>query len=91
MDQSAKLWAIASDIAKSGFEWGGLKMSKANWFRLLVAAVYGQKMVPDLNGNGFVFVDARTSRMTKEQLSEVIAFAEAWAVSNGIELSDEQD
>ena len=89
LDQSAKLWAIASDVAKSGKEWGGIKLSKGNWFRLFVASIYGQKMVPALDGNGFVFVDARTSRMTKAQISEVIAFAEAWAVTNGIELSDE--
>lgn len=89
LDQSAKLWSIATDIARSGKEWGGLKLSKQNWFRLLVAAVYGQKMVPDLNGNGFVFVDARTSRMTKAQISEVIAFAEAWTAQQGIQLSDE--
>jgi hypothetical protein len=90
LDQSAKLWSIADDIAKSGHEWGGITLSKTSWFRLLVASVYGQKMVPALDGNGFVFVDARTSRMTKAQISEVIAFAEAWAVTNGIELSDEQ-
>ncbi len=90
-DSSRKLWAIATDIAKSGKEWGGIKLSKANWFRLLVAAVYGQKMVPDLNGNGFVFVDARTSRMTNAQISEVIAFAEAWCATNDIPLSDEQE
>lgn len=89
LDQNARLWSIATDISKSGKEWGGLKLSKANWFRLLVAAVYGQKMVPSLDGNGFVFVDARTSRMTKAQISEVIAFAESWCVSEGIELSDE--
>jgi len=90
LQQSARLWAIASDIAKSGKEWGGIRLSKNNWFRLLTAAVYGQKMVPDLNGNGFVFVDARTSRMTNAQISEVIAFAEAFCVDQGIELSDEQ-
>ena len=89
LDQSAKLWSIAGDIAKSGKEWGGITLSKTSWFRLLVASVYGQKMVPALDGNGFVFVDARTSRMTKAQISEVIAFAEAWAVSHDIPLSDE--
>ena len=88
-DSSKKLWAIASDISRAGTEWGGIKLSKTGWFRLLVAAVYGQKMVPDLNGNGFVFVDARTSRMTNAQISEVIAFAEAWCATNSIELSDE--
>ena len=89
-EASAKLWAIATDIAKSGKEWGGIKLSKANWFRLLVASIYGQKMVPALDGNGFVFVDARTSRMTNAQISEVIAFAEAWCAEQGIELNDEQ-
>lgn len=89
LDQSAKLWAIAGDISKSGKEWGGIQLSKGNWFRLLVASIYGQKMVPALDGNGFVFVDARTSRMTKAQISEVIAFAEAWCAEQGIELSDE--
>ena len=90
LSQNAKLWSIASDIAKSGHEWGGIKLSKNNWFRLLVAAVYGQKCVPDLGGNGFIFVDARTSRMTNAQISECIAFAEAWCAEQGIELSDEQ-
>ena len=89
LDQSARLWAIAGDIARSGKEWGGITLSKTSWFRLLVASVYGQKMVPALDGNGFVFVDARTSRMTKAQISEVIAFAEAWCAMNSIELSDE--
>lgn len=88
LDQSRRLWAIASDIADSGKEWGGITLSKSSWFRLLVAAVYGQKMVPSLDGNGFVFVDARTSRMTKEQISEVIAFAEAWAAEQNIPLGD---
>lgn len=90
LDQSARLWAIATYISKSGREWGGIKLSPENWFRLLVAAVYKQKMVPDLNGDGFVYVNARTSRMTKAQISEVIAFAEAWAAEQGIELSDDQ-
>ncbi len=89
-EASKKLWSIATDISKSGKEWGGIRLSKNNWFRLLTAAVYGQKMVPDLNGNGFVFVDARTSRMTNAQISEVIAFAESWAAEQGIELSDEE-
>lgn len=91
LDQSARLWAIASDISKSGIEWGGLKLSKENWLRLLVAGVYKQKLVPALNGDGFVFVNASTSRMTKEQISEVIAFAEAWCAQQGIELSDEKN
>lgn len=29
-ESSRKLWAIASDIAKSGKEWGGIKLSKGN-------------------------------------------------------------
>lgn len=88
LDQNARLWSIADDISKSGMEWGGLKLSKENWLRLLVAGVYKQKLVPALNGDGFVFVNASTSRMTKAQISEVIAFAEAWCVANNIELSD---
>ena len=90
-DASRKLWAIASDIAKSGKEWGGIKLGKENWLRLLVAGVYKQKLVPSLNGDGFVFVNASTSRMTNAQISEVIAFAEAWCAENSIELSDEQE
>lgn len=89
LGQSAKLWSIATDISRSGKTWGGIQLSPESWFRLLVAAVYKQKMVPDLNGDGFVYVNARTSRMTKAQISEVIAFAEAWAASEGIELGDE--
>ena len=88
-DASRKLWAIASDVFRARPEYAGIRMSKESWKKLLVAGVYGQKVVPALNGDGVHWLDARTSRMTNAQISEVIAFAEAWCAEQGIELSDE--
>ena len=89
-EQKKRLWAIATDLAKSGIEYAGMRLNKNGWKVLLVASVYGQKCVPALDNDGIVWVDAKTSRMTRAQISEVIAFAEAWCAEKGIELSDEQ-
>lgn len=85
--QNKRLHAICGDIARQK-EWAGQRWDRETWKRILIAAVYGQKVVPGLDG-GVVVLNASSSRMTVGQLSEVIAFAEAWAVQQGIQLSDD--
>jgi hypothetical protein len=87
-EQNKKLHALCNDISKQR-QWAGAWMDVEDWKRLFVAQLYGQKVVPSLDGKGFVVLNKRTGRMIIEECSEAIEYIQAWAVDQGIKLGDE--
>jgi hypothetical protein len=85
--QNDKLHALCRDVAKQK-QWAGAWMDVEDWKRMFVAQLYGQKVVPSLDGRGFVVLNKRTGRMIVEECSEVIEYLTAWAVDNGVVLHD---
>lgn len=95
IEKNAHLHAVLSDIAAQK-KWAGKMLDVEAWKRLIVAAFEREKgngleMYPALDGNGMDIVYRRTSRMSEEEIREVIHFAEAWAIDNGITLSEPED
>lgn len=86
-DQNARLWAFLDDIAAQK-EWAGKKRTSEAWKDLFSAALRGQEMVPNLDGDGFVAFGARTSEMTFEEMSDLLQLIETWGAQNGVEFSD---
>lgn len=79
---NAALHAKLTEIAASR-EWAGRKWDVETWKRLLVAAwsrATGQALVmlPALDGAGVDIVFRRTSAMTQREVSDLMAFIEAW-------------
>lgn len=96
LDQNALFHSLVSDIAKAHPKWNGLILDKEDWKALLivshaVATKDGSpyRMVPDLEGSGFVQLRESSARMTKDRASSLIEYVTAWAVSHGIQLRDE--
>jgi ribosome biogenesis GTPase A len=94
VDQNAKFHAICSDISKQR-EWAGHKMGTEDWKRLLVDFYtrteegLATRIVPSLDGAGVVSLGEQTRKMNTSRMSGLIEFSIAWAVDEGIELSDE--
>lgn len=79
---NAALHAKLTEIAASR-EWAGKRWDVETWKRLLVAAwsrATGQALVmlPALDGAGVDIVFRRTSAMTQREVSDLMAFIEAW-------------
>ena len=79
---NAALHAKLTEIARSR-TWAGKRWDVETWKRLLVSAwgrASGQQMVmlPALDGQGVDVVYARTSQMSQREVSELMAFVEAW-------------
>ena len=92
VEQNAKLHALLSDISKQK-QWAGKWLDIEAWKRLMVAAFErasgrGAEFYPALDGQGFDVVYRRTSRMAKQEMIDLIEFATAWAVENGVVLSE---
>lgn len=93
IEQNDKLHALLSDIA-SQKQWAGQWLDIEDWKRLITAAWERSagrqaRIFPSLDGAGIDVVYQRTSRMNKEEMSELIEYATAWAIQNGVKVREE--
>lgn len=92
IEQNSKLHALLHDIS-SQKKWAGQRLDIEAWKRLLVAAWERSEkrpaeIYPALDGAGFDVVYRRTSRMNKQEMIELIEYATAWAIENGVTLRE---
>lgn len=84
--QNRYLWALLTDISEQK-TWLGMKMDAEDWKHLFTAALSGQRFTQGLHG-GVVVLGSSTSKMSKEQMSELLESIIAWGVENGVKFSD---
>lgn len=71
LDQNAMLWACLGDIARA--EPDGRVMTAEQWkCAFMDAADFKPEFVPALEGNGFICLGYKSSRLTKAQFSDLI-------------------
>lgn len=86
-DQNAKMWAMLSDVSRAKPE--GRNYPAETWKSLFMAAVGKQaRWEPALDGNGVVNVGYRSSRLTKDEMSELIECIAEYAARHGIEMKE---
>lgn len=85
--QNDKMWATLTELARAKPDGRSLPVHK--WKSLAMDAA-GKK--PDwersLDGESMVCVGYKSSRLTKEEMSEVIEAINAYAAEHGVELSE---
>lgn len=87
LDQNARMWAMLTDVSKQ-VAWHGQHLTPEEWKDVFTAALKRQKVVPGLDG-GFVVIGARTSRMTKSDLSELMELMAAFGAEREVRFGDD--
>ena len=87
LEQNAKMWAMLADIAGQA-DWHGIKLNAEEWKDLLSAGLVQSRVVPNLEGNGFVILGQRTSKLTKSQFAALIDLLYAFGTERGVTWSD---
>lgn len=64
--------------------WHGAKLHPDEWKDVLTAGLKKQRAVPNIDGDGFVILGARTSRMSKRDMSELMELMEAFGAQQGV-------
>jgi hypothetical protein len=82
-DQNRLMWALLSDLAEQ-VDWHGQHLTAEEWKDVLTASLKKQRAVPGIDG-GFVILGARTSRMTKAEMSELCELIYAFGAQQGVE------
>jgi hypothetical protein len=89
VDQNSKMWAMLSDIARAKPE--GRDLTTDKWKSLFMDAIgIPADWEPGING-GVVNVGYRSSRLSKEQMSEMIEQMYAYGAEHGVEWTEPQD
>lgn len=86
--QNSKMWPMLEDIVRYIPKWHGNTMSKEDWKDVLTAAVKGQNLVPNVDGNGFVALGERTSEYSKEQMSDLIEYMYCFGTERDVKWSE---
>ena len=89
--QNKLLWPLLTSLSV-GLKWHGLALSPEDWKDLLTASFRKEaRVVPNLEGNGFVALGMRTSTMGKAEFSDFIEFILAFASREGVTLREKED
>lgn len=90
LDQNARMWAMLTDIARQ--RPGGRVYTPDEWKVMFMHAIGKElKLLPALEGNGFVPYGSSSSRLSVGEMGDLMEFIQAWAIENGVTLQDDAD
>ena len=86
LDQSAKMWAALSDIAKQK-KHGGRWLTAPEWKILFQHALgHEVKLLVSLDGKDFVPYCQSSSTLTRREMAKLLDAINTWAALNGVTL-----
>jgi hypothetical protein len=82
------MWAMLTEIAAQ-VKWHGVTL-KADDFKLIFMDALKRELriVPNLDGTGFVNLGRSSSDLSKEEMSDLLELIAAWGVSHGVKFND---
>lgn len=80
--QNSRLWAMLDDIS-SQMDWHGRRLAKEDWKHIFSASLKKQDAVPGIDG-GFVVLGQSTSKMTVQEMTDLMMLMEAFGAEHGI-------
>jgi hypothetical protein len=86
-DQNSALWPALTDISQQT-DWHGIRLSPEEWKDLLSAGLKKTRVVPNIEGNGFVILGQSTSKMGKREFSDLLDLIHAFGNERGVVWSD---
>lgn len=94
-EKNARFHAVMGELSAQ-MDWprgSGNHLDIEAWKRLIVSAYERAnkrpaEFYPAIDGQGFDVVYRRTSRMSQQEMRDLIDFAESWALENGVVLKD---
>lgn len=90
LEQNAKLWPMLTDISMQ-VEWYKNWLTKEEWKDFFSAIILKQKVVPNMEGTGFIAVGGSTSKMSKKMFSEMIELMYAFGAEHDVKWSEKSE
>jgi hypothetical protein len=89
--QNDRLWAFLTEIAAQ-VPWHGMKLSAADYKLIFLDALKRElRIVPNLDGDGFVNLGRSSSDLSKDEFSDLLALIEAWGANHNVRFNDPKE
>lgn len=88
LPQNARMWAMLTDVARQ-LPWHGTKLPPDDWKLIFLDALKREvRVVPALDGRGFVNLGRSSSDLSKEEMSDLMELIAAFGAQHGVVFSD---
>lgn len=86
--QNDRMWAMLTDVADQ-LKWHGLKLSTEDWKLVFLDALKREvRMVPNIDGNGFVNLGRSSSDLSKAEMRDLIEIIFAFGANHGVQFNE---
>lgn len=90
LPQNEIMWASLTEISQQ-VTWHGVKLDPEAWKLVFLDALKRElRVVPNLDGNGFVQLVRSSSDLTKDEMSDLLELIWAFGAQHGVAFNDER-
>lgn len=87
--QNDRMWAMLTDVAQH-LPWHGQKLRPDDWKLIFLDALKREtRLVPNIDGTGFVNINQSSSDLTKSEMSDLIEIIHEFGARHGVVFHDE--
>jgi len=84
------MWAMLTDISEQ-LAWHGVKLSPDDWKLVMLDALKREmRMVPNIDGNGFVNLGRSSSDLSKDEMTALMEIIAAFGAKHGVVFHDSE-
>lgn len=89
--QNDRMWAMLTDVALQ-VKWYGQTLRPEDWKLMFLDALKRElRMVPNIDGNGFVNLGRSSSDLGKQEMSDLMELISAFGAQHGVKFADEAE
>ena len=90
LPQNDRFWAMISDVAEQ-LVWHGQKLKASDWRYVFMDGLKRElRVVPNIDGTGFVNLGRSSSDLTKDEFSALIELVACFGAQHGVTFHDPQ-
>lgn len=83
LEQNARLWSLLNDVSRQ-VVWYGKKLTPDDWKTVMTASLRQTRVVPTIDGDGFVPLGMSTSKMSVKEMTALIDLIEAFGDQHNV-------
>lgn len=89
--QNDRLWAFLTEISQQVM-YHGIKLSPDDWKTVFIDALNREiRMVPNIDGTGFVNLGRSSSDLSKQEMSDLMELIAAFGARHGVTFKDPKE
>ncbi|WP_051334937.1 recombination protein NinB [Bradyrhizobium sp. Ai1a-2] len=89
-EQNNLMWQRLTELSQQ-LEWGGFRLEPDDWKDVMTAGLRRARVVPNIDGDGFVQIGLHTSKLTTPEMTALLDLMSAFGANHNVTFRDEQE